>query len=87
MSDLFNSLGNKNQQVNSRQMNTDPNQMLQELKNDPTNFLKNRGFNIPNGVNMNNPQSIINGLMQTGQIGNSKFQQVMQLLGRRMPGK
>lgn len=89
MSDLFNSLGNKNQQVNSRQMNTDPNQMLQELKNDPTNFLKNRGFNIPNGVNMNtnNPWSIINGLMRSGQIGNSRFQQVMQLLGRRMPGK
>lgn len=82
MSDLFNSLGNKNQQVN-----TDPNQMLQELKNDPTNFLKNRGFNIPNGVNMNNPQSIINGLMRSGQIGNNRFQQVMRLFNGRMFGK
>lgn len=87
MSNLFNSLGNKNQQINSQQVNTNPNQMLQELKNDPTNFLKNRGFNIPNGVNINNPQSIINGLMQTGQIGNGRFQQIMQLFNRRMPGK
>ena len=86
MSDLFNSLGNKNKQINPQQ-NANPDQMLQELKNDPSSFLKSRGFNVPDGVNMNNPQSIINGLMQSGQIGNNRFQQIMRLFGRRIPGK
>jgi hypothetical protein len=78
-------LGNTNQQVNSQQ--TNPMQMVQELKNNPANFLKSRGFNIPNGVNINDPQSIINGLMQSGQVGNNRLQQVMKLIGRRMPGR
>lgn len=87
MSNLFNSLGNKNQQVNFQQINTDPNKMLQQLKNNPSSFLKNRGFNIPDGININtnNPWSIINGLMKSGQIGNSRFQQVMQLMGGKIP--
>lgn len=83
MSNLFNSLRNTNQQVNSQQ--TNPMQMVQELKNNPVNFLKTRGFNIPSGVNTNDPQSIINGLMQSGQVGNSKLQQVMQFIGKGMP--
>lgn len=74
MSELFNSLGEKPQ---SQQ------QLVQQLKSDPASFIKSRGFNIPQGVDVHNPQSIINGLLQSGQIGNDRFRMVMQMLGRR----
>ena len=74
MSDMFNALGNRNQpQAN-------PMQAIQQLKSNPAGFLKSRGFNIPNGVDTRNPQSIINSLVQSGQIGNNKVQQAMQML-------
>lgn len=73
MSNLFNSLNRQPQQIN-------PAQMVQQLKSDPVGFMKSRGINIPNGVDTTNPQSIINGLMQSGQIGNGRYQQVMQMI-------
>lgn len=73
MSNLFNSLNRQPQQTN-------PAQMVQQLKSDPVGFMKSRGINIPNGVDTTNPQSIINGLMQSGQIGNGRYQQVMQMI-------
>lgn len=73
MSDLFNSL-NKQQT---------PADMVQQLKNDPAAFLQSRGLQIPQGVDIHNPQSIINGLMRSGQIGNERFRQIMQMIGRR----
>ena len=76
MSDLFNSLNKQPQAQN-------PQQLVQQLKSDPAAFIKSRGFNIPQGVDINNPQSIINGLMQSGQIGNNRFRMVMQMLGRK----
>lgn len=76
MSDLFNSLDKRPQMQN-------PQQMMQQLKNDPVAFMKRRGINIPNGVDTTNPQSIINGLIQSGQIGNDRFKMVMQMLGRK----
>ena len=76
MSDLFNSLDKKPQMQNRQQM-------MQQLKNDPVAFMKRRGINIPNGVDTTNPQSIINGLIQSGQIGNDRFKMVMQMLGRK----
>lgn len=73
MSNLFNSLNRQPQQTN-------PAQMVQQLKSDPVGFMKSRGINIPNGVDTTNPQSIINGLIQSGQIGNGRYQQVMQMI-------
>lgn len=73
MSNLFNSLNRQPQQMN-------PAQMVQQLKSDPVGFMKSRGINIPNGVDTTNPQSIINGLIQSGQIGNGRYQQVMQMI-------
>lgn len=73
MSNLFNSLNRQPQQMN-------PAQMVQQLKSDPVGFMKSRGINIPNGVDTTNPQSIINGLMQSGQIGNGRYRQVMQMI-------
>ena len=68
---IFDSLG--------QQMN--PMQMMSQLRNNPAAMLKQRGLNIPAG--MNNPQQIVQHLLNSGQITNSKLQMAMQMLGRR----
>lgn len=78
MSQLFDSLG---QNRGPRQMN--PMQAVQQLRADPTAFLRSRGLNIPNGVDTKNPQAIINSLIQSGQIPGSRYQQIMQMMRRR----
>ena len=79
MSKLFNSLEQQTQPQN-------PMQVIQQLKNDPAGFLKSRGFNIPTGVDVLNPQALIKSLIQSGQIPNNRYQQAMQIIkkmGRR----
>lgn len=57
-----------------------PLMMLQQLKQNPMQFLMQRRFNVPQG--MNDPQAILNHLMQTGQISqqqvNSAYQMAQQ---------
>lgn len=77
---LFDTLKNGNQQ---QPMN--PMQMIQQLQSNPVGFLKNAGYNIPD--NLNDPQSIINHLLQSGQVNNQKLQMAQkmaqQLMGKR----
>lgn len=54
--------------------------MLQQVKADPAAFLKQQGFNIPQGVNVHDPGAIINSLMQSGQIPGGRYQQAMRML-------
>lgn len=75
MSQLFDALGQRPQPT--QQM------PLQEIKSNPAAYLKKMGYNMPAGVDIRNPQSIINGLVQTGQIGNGRVQQLMRMFGRR----
>lgn len=56
----------------------DPQREMQSLRADPGAYLKQRGFNIPAG--MNNPQQIVQHLMQSGQVGNQRYQTVMRML-------
>lgn len=72
MSQLFNSLGQTQPQ--------NPMQVVQQLKNNPAEFLRGRGFNIPTGVDTSNPQAIVSSLIQSGQIPNNKYQQVMRMM-------
>ena len=72
---MFDQLGKQQQQQN-------PQQIVQEIKNNPVNFLKQRGFNIPS--NMSDPGSIMNYLLQSGQIGGQRMQMAQQLLQRMM---
>lgn len=58
-------------------------QTVQQLKSNPTEFLQRMGFNIPSGVDLRNPQSIINSLMQSGQVNNAKYYQAMQNMRHR----
>lgn len=79
MSEMFNSLNNNNQQHN--------NDLVQQIKNDPSGFLSNKGFSIPEGIDTNNPNAIINSLMQSGQIGNPRMQWAMQVINRMRGGR
>ena len=72
---LFDSLGSKPQQP----MN--PMQRLQALKQNPSDVLKQAGLDIPQG--MNNPQQIIQHLIQSGQVPQNRYAKVLQILGRR----
>lgn len=74
---LFNSLGNGNPQQNQQQL-------FQSFRSDPAGFMKDRGINIPQGVNMQDPGAILNSLMQSGQINNQRYQQALQMM--RMMG-
>ena len=52
-------------------------QMIGQLKQDPRKVLMQR-FNIPENVG-NDPQSIIQHLMNTGQVSQEQFNQAMQM--------
>lgn len=77
---MFEQLGKQTQQ---QAMN--PMQMLQQIRSNPVEFLKQRGFNIPDG--MDSPQAITNYLMQSGQVGSQRMQMARQMLNKMMGGK
>ena len=57
-----------------------PMQMLSQIKQNPSAILRQAGLNIPQG--MNNPQQILQHLLQTGQVPQSRYQQAMQIMSR-----
>ncbi len=67
---IFNQLGQQN-----------PMQMMQQLRQDPVGMLQRAGLNVPAG--MSDPQQIIQHLMQSGQVSQQRYQQALQMLGRR----
>lgn len=50
--------------------------MYQQLRSNPMQLLARR-FNLPQGMNMNNPNDIIQHLLNTGQIQQSQVNQIM----------
>ena len=66
-------------QLGKQPMN--PMQMMQQLRQDPVGMLQRAGLNVPAG--MNDPQQIIQHLMQSGQVSQQRYQQALQMLGRR----
>jgi len=52
-------------------------QALGQFRQNPIGALKQAGYNIPD--NMNNPEQIVNYLMQSGQLNNSKVGQITQM--------
>lgn len=69
---IYDQLGNK--------APANPMQMLAQLRQNPAGVLKQAGLSIPAG--MNNPQQIINHLLQTGQVPQNRYQQAMQMAQR-----
>lgn len=55
-------------------------QLVQQIKSNPAAMLQQRGFNIPAGLN--NPQQIINHLISSGQVPQSRYMQLLQRFGR-----
>lgn len=51
-------------------------QMVQSLRQNPVQFLQSNGFNVPQ--NINDPNSIIQYLMNTGQVTQNQYQNVRQ---------
>ena len=50
---------------------------VDQLKQDPSGILKRAGLNVP--PEMNNPQQIINYLLQSGQINNPRLQMAQRM--------
>lgn len=74
---LFDSLGSDNQ-PHEQQMT--PQQAFAQLQADPVSVLKEIGLNIPAG--MNNPQQMVQHLLRSGQVPQSRFAQAMQMMGQ-----
>ncbi len=80
---LFDQLGKapqqQSQQMDPRQMQQQMQQEVGQIKAHPGTYLKQHGFNIPDG--MTDAKQITQYLLQTGQIGTPRLQQVMSMLG------
>lgn len=58
-------------------MNNNIFNLLPQLKQNPMQFLAQYGLNIPQ--NINNPQDIIQHLLNTGQVSQNQVNQIQQL--------
>lgn len=67
------------QQMDPRQMQQAMRQEIGKISAHPSDYLKERGFNVP--ADMTDARQITQYLLQTGQIGNQRLQQVMQMIG------
>lgn len=56
--------------------------MLQQLKANPIQFLLQRKMNLPQGIPMNDPQAILNHLVQSGQVTQQQINQAYQTAQR-----
>lgn len=61
--------------MNNPRMN--PIQMLQQLQQNPVQFLKQVGLNIPD--NLNSPNDIIQHLMNSGQVSQEAYNRARQM--------
>lgn len=57
-------------------------QMVAQLKSNPMSLLSQR-FNIPEGVNVNDPNSIIIHLINSGQVQQSQIDQIKNQMGMK----
>lgn len=86
---IFDSLGSQGrsrasqpqQQMNPQQMQQAMRQEIGKISAHPSDYLKEKGFNVP--AEMTDARQITQYLLQTGQIGNQRLQQVMQMIGGR----
>lgn len=54
-----------------------PMQMLQQLRQNPVQILRQAGLNVPD--NLNDPNQIIQHLMNSGQISQQRYEQARQM--------
>jgi len=70
-------MANKLYQMMQNQ-NQNPMMLLNQIKQNPMQFIMQRGFNVPQG--MNNPQQIVQHLMNSGQISQNSFNKAVQMM-------
>lgn len=58
--------------------------MLQQLQNNPVQFLMQRRFNIPQNIS-SDPNQIVQHLLNTGQISQQQYNQAVQTAKQMMP--
>lgn len=63
-------------------MMNNPMAMLQQLKMNPMQFLAQRRMNLPQGISMQDPQAILNHLVQTGQVSQAQINSAYQMAQR-----
>ena len=63
-------------------MNNQMLSMLSQLKQNPIQFLMQRRMNLPQNVPMNDPQAILNHLVQTGQVSQQQINNAYQMAQR-----
>ena len=68
--------GQQQKQISQDDMRTE----IGRIQADPGAYLQQRGFTIPQG--MTDPRQITRHLLQSGQVGQGRLQQVMRMLGR-----
>lgn len=57
-----------------------PMQMLQQLKANPLQFLMQRRMKLPQNINVNDPQAILNHLVSSGQVSQEQVNQAYQMM-------
>ena len=60
--------------------NQNPMSMIQQLRQNPMAVLSRAGLNIPQG--MNDPNAIIQHLVQSGQVPQERYNQVMRMVSQ-----
>lgn len=53
--------------------------MLSQLKQNPVQFLMQRRMNLPQNIPSNDPQAILNHLVQTGQVSQEQVNRAYQM--------
>ena len=79
---VFNALNNGAQQNQPQPQQMNFMQMFNQLRQNPAQTLKQGGYTIPDG--MNEPQQIINHLLQSGQITNGRLNMMQQMAQQMM---
>lgn len=73
---LFNQLGKSSQMPTKNQIS----QMATQLQQNPAQFLQIMGYNLPQGMDLRNPNTVINYLISTKQINSGLVSIAQQLL-------
>lgn len=73
---LFNQLGKNSQMPTKNQIS----QMATQLQQNPMQFLQIMGYNLPQGMDLKNPNTVINYLISTKQINSGLVSIAQQLL-------
>lgn len=65
-------------------MNNNFQAALQQLRSNPVQFLLQRRLNIPQNINLNDPNAIAQHLLNTGQVTQAQYNEAMQAAKRMM---